>query len=112
MAPYSGSSQAGATAPEVAEARENVIAALARMERGERHSLDAMRDVLCSFVSALKSDGATREQAVEAVRQVVSVPASQEGEFRLLPPAREALIELTLHWCAEEFRQAGERVDR
>ena len=94
---------AESTAPELAEARANVVEALGKMERGERNALDALRDVLCGFVSALKAEGATRDQAIEAVRRLISEPASSDGAFRLLPPAREALIELSMHWCGEEF---------
>ena len=97
---------AQSTAPDLAEARASVIDALGKMERGERNALDSLRDVLCSFVTALKAEGATRDQAVEAVRRLISEPATSEGAFRLLPPAREALIELSVHWCAEEFGRA------
>ena len=108
MAGYSEQDQpiAQSTAPDLAEARANVIGALAKMERGERNALDALRDVLCGFVTALKSEGATRDQAIDAVRRLISEPATSEGAFRLLPPAREALIELSMHWCAEEFGRA------
>jgi hypothetical protein len=92
------------TAAASAEMRAKVVRALTAMERGERNALDALRDTLCSFVGALKAEGASREQAVEAVREVISEPTSSDGEFRLLPPAREALIELSIYWCAEEFR--------
>ena len=106
MVSYSDRDQPGlSTAPEVAEARENVVAALARMERGERNALDGLREALCTFVGVMKSEGASREQAVEAVRQVISEPATADA-FRLVAPAREALIELSLHWCAEEFEHA------
>lgn len=108
MTSYSERSHPGAAsaAPELAEARAAVVDALGRMERGERNSLDALRDVLCTFVNTLKAEGATREQAIEAVRRVISAPTTSEGAFRLLPPAREALIELSMHWCAEEYGRA------
>lgn len=83
-----------------------MVDALGRMERGERNSLDALRDVLCTFVSALKSEGASRDQAIEAVRRVISGPATSDGAFRLLAPAREALIELSIYWCGEDFGHA------
>ena len=104
MASYQGRApQAVSTIPEVAEARAGVVAALARMERGERDSLDVLRESLCTYVSALKQEGSSRDDVVAAVRQVISEPASSEGSFRLLAPAREALIELSTHWCAEEY---------
>lgn len=83
-----------------------MVDALGRMERGERNSLDPLRDVLCTFVSALKSEGASRDQAIEAVRRVISGPATSDGAFRLLAPAREALIELSIYWCGEDFGHA------
>ena len=92
--------------PSTAEARASVVDALGRMERGERNSLDLLRDVLCAFVTVLKSRGASRDEAIEAVRSVISEPATSEGAFRLLPPAREALIELSIHWCAEAYGRA------
>ena len=95
-----------APAPELTDAREWVIDALGRMERGERNALDEMREALCAFVSALKSDGATREQATEEVRRIITEPVTAEGGFRLLGPAREALIELSLYWCSEEFARS------
>ena len=106
MASYSKQGQpAPSTAPELSEARANVVAALGKMERGERNSLDGLRDVLCAFVGALKAEGASRDQAMEAVRQVISEPATAEA-FRLLAPAREALIELSIYWCTEEYGPA------
>jgi hypothetical protein len=98
--------QWGAVAHDVADARAGVVTALARMERGERDSLDVLRDALCSYVTALKAEGASRDDALEAVRQVISEPATVEGTFRLLAPAREALIELSTHWCAEEYNRS------
>jgi hypothetical protein len=106
MASYSDRGHPGpATALEIAEARANVVDALGRMERGERNSLDTLRQVLCVYVTALKAEGATRTQVMEAVRRVIAEPTSAEGAFRLLPPAREALVELATHWCGEEFGQ-------
>jgi hypothetical protein len=90
----------------VNDAREWVIDALARMERGERNALEEMREALCALVTALKADGATREQATEEVRRIIAEPVTTEGSFRLLEPAREALIELSLYWCSEEFGRA------
>ena len=104
MAAYSQRGHPGpVTALEIADARASVIDALGRMERGERNSLDILRDVLCVYVTSLKAEGATRDQAIEAVRRVIAEPTTVEGAFRLLPPAREALVELALHWCGEEF---------
>jgi|SRR5688572_15011243 len=104
MASYSERGHTGpATTLEIAEARASVVDALGRMERGERNSIDMLREVLCVFVTALKAEGATRQQAIDAVRLVIAEPTSTEGAFRLLPSAREALVELAIHWCSEEF---------
>ena len=92
--------------PDITAARESVIDALRRMERGERDALDEMRDALCALVSALKAGGATREEATEEVRRITAEPVTPEGGVRLLPPAREALVELSLHWCSEDFGRA------
>jgi hypothetical protein len=104
MATFPERDQRGpSTLPELAEARANVVDALGKMERGERNSLDILRSVLCTYVTTLKAEGASREQAIEAVRKVISEPTTPDGAFRLLAPAREALIELSVHWCGEEY---------
>jgi hypothetical protein len=88
---------------EIVEARAGVVRALARVERGERNALEELRGVLCTFVRALRDDGASREDAIEAVRVVVSTPATQDAGPELRQPAREALVELSTHWCAAEY---------
>ena len=95
-------SRRAAPSPAVADARDWVIDALGRMEQGERNALEGMREALCAYVTALKADGATREQATEEIRRIVSQPVT-DGAFRLLPPAREALVELSIYWCSEAF---------
>ena len=95
-----------APTPDIDDAREWVIDALGRMERGERNALDEMREALCALVGALKANGATREQTTEEVRRIITEPVTTEGSFRLLAPAREALIELSLYWCSEDFSRS------
>ncbi len=85
--------------------RSLVIKALRRVEQGERDSLEELRSALCSFVGALRSEGVDKETATQAVVELIMTPASPEGESNLRPPAREALIELSAHWCAEEFKR-------
>ncbi len=88
---------------DVADARDGVVRALARMELGERNALDGMRAALCAMVSALKAAGATREQTMDEVRRIIAEPVTPDGELSLLAPAREALVELSVYWCLGEF---------
>ena len=84
--------------------RAQVVSALQRVEQGERDSLEGLRAALCAFVSALRAEGVSREDATRAVTKLIMQPASPLGESALVAPAREALIELSTHWCAEEFK--------
>ena len=86
-----------------AEARGSVARALARLERGERNALDELRDAVCAFVLALRTNGTSREDAIEAVRAAMSQPSGSGDEYSILPPAREALVELSVHWCADQY---------
>ena len=58
---------------------------------------------MCGFISALRAEGFATDAALAAVRELVSSPVTPDGGLSLLPPAREALAELTSHWCAEEY---------
>jgi hypothetical protein len=84
-------------------ARSDVVNALGRLERGERNALDGFRSALCTFIGTLRDHGVARETVVESVRAVVSAPATPEGARTLHPSAREALIEMSINWCADEF---------
>jgi len=86
-----------------AEARAAVAQALVRLERGERNALDGLRDAVCSYVLALRTSGTSREDAIEAVRSVMAQPSGSGTEHSILPEAREALVELSAHWCADQF---------
>jgi hypothetical protein len=88
-----------------AEMRAAVAQALARLERGERNALDNLREAVCAFVLALRTSGSSREAAVEEVRTVMSQPSGSGTEHSILPPAREALVELSTHWCADQYGQ-------
>ena len=83
--------------------RVRVIQALQRVEQGERDSLDELRAALCTFVSALRAEGATRDVSIREVTELIMTPASPAGESNLGAPAREALVELSTHWCAEQY---------
>lgn len=83
--------------------RTYVIDALRRVEQGERDSLDELRSALCSFVGALRAEGVDKDQATRIVSEIIMTPTEPAGETNLQAPAREALVELSAHWCAEEF---------
>ena len=83
--------------------RAHVIKALQRVEQGERDSLDELRSALCTYVGAMRAEGFDKETAIRAVAELIMTPASPVGESNLRAPAREALVELSTHWCADEF---------
>lgn len=84
--------------------RSYVVSALRRVEQGERDSLEELRSALCSFVSALRAEGFDKTRATQVVVELIMTPTEPAGETNLQAPAREALVELSTHWCAEEFR--------
>ena len=87
---------------ETAAARAAAVEALARVEQGERNSLDRLRDAICSYLAALRAEGVTKKDALEQVRTVVATPASADESW-LLPAAREALTDLAMHWCTQQY---------
>ena len=103
---YRVSLPTSAPAPDTATARERVIDALGRMEQGERNALEEMREALCAMACALKADGASSDESLDEVRRVIAGPVIETGGFRLHPAAREALVELSLYWCAAELGRA------
>lgn len=88
-------------------ARVEVVDALGRLERGERNALDGFRTALCAFIGVLRDQGVGRDAVVETVRAVVSAPATPEGARTLHPSAREALVEMSVDWCVDEFGPAA-----
>jgi hypothetical protein len=97
-----GSEPVGSTTGQ-ANPRESVKRALASVERGERNALEGLREALCGFVVELRKEGASRDEAIAAVRELMTEPATAAGMAVLLPPAREALVELSTYWCAQEY---------
>ena len=91
--------------------RDNVVNALGRLERSERDAVDGLRTAICGFVGSLRAEGATQEQVVEAVRTLVASPATADGALNLAPAVREALVELAIHWCVDEWDSSA-NVDR
>jgi hypothetical protein len=90
-------------------AKDRALSALAQVEQGQRDSMDELRVCLCSYVGALRRDGVSREQAIDAVRSLIGAPVTPDGAFALTPIVREALAELTLQWCSAEYdRLAGD----
>jgi hypothetical protein len=83
--------------------------ALAQVEQGQRDAMEELRVCLCSYVGALRREGVSREQTINAVRSLMSAPVTPDGAFALTPIVREALAELTLQWCTAEYdRLTGE----
>jgi hypothetical protein len=98
-----GMQEAGAVAQRSeAEARAAAVEALELVERGERNSLDNLRDAICAYLVVLKAEGASKDQALEKVRELIATPASADTTW-LLPAAREALTELATHWCTQQY---------
>jgi hypothetical protein len=86
----------------VSTAQLEVVEALGRLERSERNALEEFRTALCVFIGSLRAQGMDRDTVAETVRALVAVPTT-DNVRGLHPSAREALIELSIHWCAEEF---------
>ncbi len=84
-------------------ARAEVVRALGVLERSERNGLEELRQSLCAFIAALRAGSVPRDEAITIVRTLIETPVTPEGRFALLPQAREALLELSMQWCAEEY---------
>lgn len=86
-----------------AETRAAAVHALRAVEEGQRDSLDTLRDAICNYLTALRAEGLSKDVALERVRSVIAEPASDEPGW-LLPAAREALMDLAMYWCSEQYR--------
>ncbi len=95
---------AGAAARTTADARAAAVLALRAVEEGQRDSLDALRTTLCSYLTALRAEGIPKEEALERIREVIAQPATDDPGW-LLPAAREALMDLAMHWCTEQYAE-------
>ena len=84
------------------EARAAAVQALRAVEEGHRDSLDALRSAICSYLTALRAEGLDKADAMELVRSVIAEPASDDPGW-LLPAAREALMDLAMYWCSEQY---------
>ena len=93
-------------------ARGRVKTALSHLEQGHRDAMEELRVELCSYVGLLQKAGLSREAALANVRTLIAEPATPDGAHALTPVVRDALAELTLQWCEEEYaRLAGGRSD-
>ena len=92
--------------PEATTARAGVVQALRDFELGERDSMERLHDALCRFVATLRGAGKSCDAVVADVRSLIATPATAEGASKLPAIAREALAELTLRWCEEEYARA------
>lgn len=88
---------------QASDARLLALDALRAVEEGERDSLDRLRTALCSYLTALRAAGLPRNEALERIRAVIAAPVSEDPGW-LLPAAREALMDLAMHWCTEQYR--------
>jgi hypothetical protein len=84
-------------------ARDEVVRALGRLEQSERDAFEEVRLALCALIAAFRADGMSYDAIVENVRALISTPTTPEGAYTLLPAAREALVELSVQWCSEEY---------
>ena len=88
--------------------RGRAVSALEHLEHGNRDAMEELRVAICEYVGALRKQGETREATLEAVRTLVTTPASPEGAVALTPIVRDALAELTLEWCAAEYNRLAD----
>lgn len=88
---------------DAAGARDEVVRALGRLEQSERNALEEVRLALCALIGAFRAHGMPYDAIVETVRALISTPTTPEGAYTLLPAAREALVELSVQWCSEEY---------
>lgn len=94
--------------------RARVVDALARIEMGERDGLDGLQAALCTYVGALRAEGAAAAEVAARVRDIVAMPAAPHAHPLLPPTVRLALVELAEEWCAAEYARgaAAERAGK
>lgn len=100
---------ANASADEPARAAaelQALVPVLARVERGERNALEDFRRAICDLVARLRREGVPRAQVIEMVSRLSATATSPDTHFQLTAAAREALVQLSLEWCAEEYGKA------
>lgn len=92
-----------AEASEVTVARAALVQALRGLELGERDSMEQLHRTLCDFVGVMRKAGRSCDDVVGDVRALVTKPVTEAGARKVPPIAREALVELSLRWCADEY---------
>ena len=80
-----------------------MVNALECLERSERDALEGLQHALCSYVSALRADGYTADEATALVTRLVAAPATRDGGLVVIPAVRSALVELAVGWCVTEY---------
>ena len=100
--PSAAGGSTGAVSGLSEDARALAVDALRAVEEGQRDSLDRLRTALCGYLAALRTEGLPKEAALERVRALIAAPGSGDPGW-LLPAAREALMELAMHWCTEQY---------
>jgi hypothetical protein len=90
-------------------ARDVAVAALGRLESGQRDALEELRVALCAYVGVLGREGWTGDAVLSHVRELMMTPATPAGAVSLTPIVREALTELTLEWCRAEYARLTAR---
>ena len=85
-----------------------MIGALEAFERGERDTIEALRLALCRYVHALRAAGTAVEDVLSEMRELVTRPQTPHGATKVPPIAREALAELTLRWCSDEYERSSD----
>ena len=101
-----GTTQTDSSLPDTEETRSRrdaVIAALGRVESGQRDASEELRKTLCGYVEVLRRGGASRDAVLADIRELIAKPATPGGTLALTPVVREALAELTLEWCRAEY---------
>jgi hypothetical protein len=105
-----GTAPSDAYVPETGDTRSRrdaVIAALGRVESGQRDALEELRSALCGYVEILRREGGTRDAVLSHIRELMAQPATPGGALSLTPIVREALAELTLEWCRAEYARVA-----
>lgn len=105
--PQTDSSPAGMIPRNSAGKRDRVVAALRGVEQGERESLDSLRTALFDYIATLRAEGIGAEDVRRIVADLIATQGDADGERKLPGMAREALVELASHWCAEELAKGS-----
>lgn len=100
-----GGDEVRKTGPKAGPSRElnALLEALEGLETGARNSIEELRKALCAYVGARRRAGDAAEKVLADVRELVTHPVTVDGAIKVTPLAREALVDLSVRWCTEEF---------